>query len=399
MTLVFTFTYSLNLWHTVMGPEGLGDRRGVGLRIGEVRPNGPLSKAGAHTGDILTAINGETLESALDRNIAETTLGLQQPFTIDVQSGAERLRLTALLEHRSVALWGWRNYLREGLLQVARLICLLLAVVIVTKKPDDLGARLGALLLASIAIVETPSIGQVPLVRSLPLPLEILAAFSLPVLPLLAPTVWFCFFASFPRRRLIWPWHWFVAVLPGVMVGLPLAIIRTAKATSLISRSLSPLAFAVVGLVIAAPQLAGIGILIVNYRRAQDLNEQRKLRLLLLGTGLGWIGGIMIVLPPQVTGQLDVVPTVLSVTGPILFLFFPLAFAYAIVRHRLFDVSVVVRRGIQYALARGVVRSALPAAGVLFLTDVAIHADDIGVVAIGFLCAHVTVLDVRRSSA
>ncbi len=75
-------------------------------------------------------------------------------------------------------------------------------------------------------------------------------------------------------------------------------------------------------------------------------------------------------------------------TGPILFLFFPASFAHAILRHRLFDVSVVVRRGIQYALARGMVIAALPAAIALFLADVGIHAGDIGVVAIGNFVAH-----------
>ena len=156
MTFVFTFTYSLNLWHDVMGPEGFGYRRAAGLRIGAAFPNRPFSNAGGQTGDILTAINGEPLESAIDWDIAETKIGLRQPFTIDVQRGAERLRLTAVLERRSVAFWDWRSYVREGSLQAARLICLLLAIVIAFKKPDDLAARLAALLLASTAIIALP---------------------------------------------------------------------------------------------------------------------------------------------------------------------------------------------------------------------------------------------------
>jgi eukaryotic-like serine/threonine-protein kinase len=384
MTFVFTFTYSLNLWHDVMGPEGFGYRR-AGLRIGDVFPNRPFSNAGAQTGDILIAINGEPLESPVDRNIAETRIGLRQPFTIDVQRGVQRLRLSGVLERRSIALWDWRGYVRVGSLQAARLICLLLAIVIAFKKPDDLAARLGALLLAAVTITAPPSPGQVPLVTSLPLPLEIVAAFSLAVFPMLVPTVWFCFFASFPRRRLIRPWHWFVAVLPGVLVDLPLAIVRAAKAASWTSQSVSIEAYILVGLVITAQQFAGMGILVVNYRSAQDRNEQRKLRVLLLGTALGWIGAIIVIIG---LNQRDIAGTMPAVIGPILFLFFPLSFAYAILRHRLFDVSVVVRRGIQYALARGVVIAALPTAVALFFTDVAIHTGDIGVVAIANFLAH-----------
>ncbi len=102
MTVVFTFAYSLNLWHGVMGPEAFG-YRAVNLRIGEVFPDRPFSKAGAQTGDILTAINGEPLESSLDRDLVATRIGLRQPFTFDVQRGASRLRLTAVLERRTVA--------------------------------------------------------------------------------------------------------------------------------------------------------------------------------------------------------------------------------------------------------------------------------------------------------
>lgn len=390
MAFAFTFSYSLNLWHDVMGPEGFGYRLAAGrrigevLRIGEVFPNRPFSNAGGQTGDILTAINGEPLKSTMDRDIAGTKIGLRQPFTMDVKRGAERLRLTAALERRSVALWDWRSYVREGSLQTARLICLLLAIMIAFKKSDDLAARLAALLLASMAILAPPSVGQVPLVRSLPLPLEIVAAFSLAVSPLVVPTVWVCFFASFPRRRLIRPWHWIPALLPGVVVELPLTIIRVAKAASWTSQSLSPGAYAVFGLVVTVQQFAGIGMLVWSYWRAQDPNEQRKLRVLSLGTVFGWSGAFI----AYVLFQLDVVGTLLGVTGAILFLFFPLSFAYAILRHRLFDVSVVVRRGIQYVLARGVVISALPAAIVLFLADVAIHAGDIGVVAIGNFFEH-----------
>ena len=52
---------------------------------------------------------------------------------------------------------------------------------------------------------------------------------------------------------------------------------------------------------------------------------------------------------------------------------FPASFAYAVLRHRLFDVRVIVRQGLQYAMARGVLLSALPVLVVGFVMDIFIH--------------------------
>src|SRR5258708_25352630 len=53
-------------------------------------------------------------------------------------------------------------------------------------------------------------------------------------------------------------------------------------------------------------------------------------------------------------------------------LIFPMSFAYAIMKQRLFDVRVIIRRGVQYALARRVLL-AIPVAaiGLLVVTVVA----------------------------
>ena len=52
----------------------------------------------------------------------------------------------------------------------------------------------------------------------------------------------------------------------------------------------------------------------------------------------------------------------------------PLAFAYAILRHRAFDVQLIVRQGLQYALARGAVLGLVPALAVLLVSDLAINS-------------------------
>lgn len=57
------------------------------------------------------------------------------------------------------------------------------------------------------------------------------------------------------------------------------------------------------------------------------------------------------------------------------FVAFPLCFAYSILRHRLFDVRIIVRQGVQYAIARGVLLSIVPLLAAALVADLFIHGD------------------------
>jgi hypothetical protein len=57
----------------------------------------------------------------------------------------------------------------------------------------------------------------------------------------------------------------------------------------------------------------------------------------------------------------------------LLFAALPVSWAYAIRRHQLFDIRVLLRQGLQYALARRVLLAAVPALGLLLLADVLWH--------------------------
>ena len=53
----------------------------------------------------------------------------------------------------------------------------------------------------------------------------------------------------------------------------------------------------------------------------------------------------------------------------LVFLAVPASFAYAILRHRLFDLSLIVRQGVRYALARRMLDALIPVLGALLLVD------------------------------
>jgi serine/threonine-protein kinase len=54
---------------------------------------------------------------------------------------------------------------------------------------------------------------------------------------------------------------------------------------------------------------------------------------------------------------------------------FPLSIAYAVLRHRAFDISVVIRQGLQYAVARRTLLALLPALGAILVGDLLLHGD------------------------
>ena len=67
----------------------------------------------------------------------------------------------------------------------------------------------------------------------------------------------------------------------------------------------------------------------------------------------------------------------LSTGGTLLMLAIPLSFAYAILRHRLFDVSVIIRQGVRYAFARHVVLWLVPGLALALAADLAlVHRQD-----------------------
>lgn len=102
-----------------------------------------------------------------------------------------------------------------------------------------------------------------------------------------------------------------------------------------------------------------------SYLRAEGLEEKRRARWIAVGS----LAGIMPYLglrfaetlgipAPDFSGPFGIVPAALI----------PIATGYAILKHRLFDIHVVLRRGLQYLVARNVLRFvlALPALALLY---------------------------------
>ena len=121
---------------------------------------------------------------------------------------------------------------------------------------------------------------------------------------------------------------------------------------------------AVSGFYLVAP--ASICIAIgYSYFRAQSVEERRRARWIVAGSLAGIVpyfvlrlGNVLGITGVDFRGPLGILPSALI----------PLATGYAILKHRLFDIHVVLRRGLQYLVARNGLRFvlALPALALLY---------------------------------
>ena len=103
--------------------------------------------------------------------------------------------------------------------------------------------------------------------------------------------------------------------------------------------------------------IAGLAALILYYWAA-DANNKRRTRVVVAGCGVG-ILSLLIALGGGWFGLNRIYPEVFDLIGyfyPLTFLLIPLSFVYAIVRHQVIPVSLIIRRSARYVLvSRGAI--------------------------------------------
>ena len=106
-----------------------------------------------------------------------------------------------------------------------------------------------------------------------------------------------------------------------------------------------------------------MALLVSNYRRSVVTNERRRARVLLCGLAAAGIGLLYVVVATILSdrgSQREFVNPTSPIAG-LLFSAMPISFAYAIVAQRLFDIRILIRQGLRYALARRSILSVVPA--------------------------------------
>jgi tRNA A-37 threonylcarbamoyl transferase component Bud32 len=363
---VFVLTYCFNLWVDAFAPRSAGFSTVVfgSLEIASVEPNGPMAQASVRRGDVIEAADGHTLTHIFDWGAARMQFELHRPVDLQVRRGSERLHVQMVIDSPAWRTWDRRAYVVLIAIRGSQLFCLALALLVAFSRPDHLTARLLALMFAVIAAFNPiPQYGWAAMARHLPAPLALpmtLASAS----GVLGPILWVVFFGVFPRPSVHRRWLWAVLLAPGVL-SIPVlawAVEMVYAPTRAFGISWTLLAsYFFLGL---AQDCAGVALLFRSYFRAEDVNDRRRLRTLLIATCVGLPAALLTLWP---------LPDPWPLLGAVLFVICPAAFAYALLKQRMFDIALIIRQGLQYALARNVIVFAVPASIALLVLDLVLH--------------------------
>ncbi len=296
-------------------------------------------------GDEVVAFDGQPIESA--RPVFE--LPHSEPgrsYTVAVRRGEERLEFS----FQTTPLLPFRVLFDTLLAIVIPVIFLVLGFAVFVLKPEDKQAVLLALMFGTFLPVELSFYDE------LPTGLAVLMIVS-GVVSSLFPALFFHFFLVFPepsRLLLRYPRleRWLYA--PVVLFTLPVVLVVS------VMQYIAPERFFVweewVGpLTVAATALtllyvfAGVWTLLTNYKHASR-QSRRKMRVVVVGCVMGFLPSVLM-FAIYFYGAQKINASLLrwlSAGSVLAFILFPLSFAYAIVRHQVIPVRLIIRRGIRY---------------------------------------------------
>jgi sigma-B regulation protein RsbU (phosphoserine phosphatase) len=334
------------------------------MRVEQVAERGPAARAGLRKGDLIRAVDGQPMLTAypywnaVDRGRPGATVTLGVQTRVDPQ-----IRDWSITLERPE----WPTDIGGSLITPARLAVLnvlsfyplpflIVAAVVLMQRPHDRHAWLLAVLFAGFSAGLRP-LEMEPIIH--PALRKPLIAYCV-LFSLLPQGALYYLFATFPERTPLdrrLPWLKVVLFVLPLLFGASLAILTLLSAETpffLRPRGMSPPAkdgadFGV-GMYSALGYGLGLGSLAWNAFRGRP-DTRRRTRVMLWGTA----GAI---LPITILGSFMVIRDTEFISfpfwvwvGAILALFLlPLSFAYAVVKHRVMEIPVLLRRSARYVV-------------------------------------------------
>lgn len=345
--------------------------------VRSVDPGSPAAVAGVRAGDRVLSYEGVPIRTRVDWMAVQANTDLTRRQRLELVRDGERRVVQIRLEPMAAAGSAMRARFTLLVARGAQGIMLLLAILVAFRRPRDPVARIGAWLIATFGVFCVVLPSRIALLwRSLP---DVVGLFLwVPfVSSLVVGALLFTFFENFPRRRFRSPLHWVAAWAPMLIAVSPhvrYSIRMVYWPDTLGQVDDHAWAMIVANLVYCA---AAIVALALRYRHLGDVNERRRARVLAAGTLIGSVSGAAIVLGYwRSSSDLELFTSSWFAVGTLFLLTLPASFTYAILRHRLFDIRLILRQGVQYALARRLLLSIVPIAAAVFVLDLWLHRDE-----------------------
>ncbi len=366
---VIMFIYAgINLYQSFLIQSSLpfiAQRQGDGFVIASVRPG---FEEAFQAGDELVSINGIEVKTSNVARLRLEYLRADAPGvrrTVIVRRGGQEREVETA--YAALSLSFRLNRILLGFLSAAMFLGTGLLLFLL--KPNDKQALLLALAFGSV-VWGSPSISAVSPFLLVPLFIGFL------LVPLNAP-LGLHFTLVFPERSTLlrrFPKLEWLIYLPFLLFMLPYHLAEVFQfAGYSVPTNVSALAFSFDGFqyTYRLYHLTGLLALIFAYRRSSEI-ARRKLRVILVGLlcGLSPILLAVFVLNPLLETFAIRNPwqewVTIIIFAPVLII--PPVFAYAIARHRVIPISFVIRRGLQYLLAKNALRLflILPILGIIW---------------------------------
>jgi sigma-B regulation protein RsbU (phosphoserine phosphatase) len=327
-----------------------------GMIVTRVWPGSPAERAGMRAKDVITAINGRTVQApaSCSEILDEVWIASHAGETVhlEIRRPDEFQPLTLTPVFRAVKGTGdTASLARRGALEVIGfypLLFLVVGVAVLFLRLEDGNAWLLALMFAGlIAEADTPqAIGVVP---------DMLRRFMLvyqTFMKSLLPGLFYFFFSVFPRRsptdRKL-PWLKWALLVFGICFGWGGFRHGDLDALPFIHSVLGNESIGLTRLIVSyGAVILGMASLLWNVISAPRVEDRRRLNVMLWGTLVGVTPAILIGIPYDLAHTLP--PFWLAFARAAFLFLVPLSFAYAVLKHRVMAIPVLLRRSARYLL-------------------------------------------------
>jgi sigma-B regulation protein RsbU (phosphoserine phosphatase) len=319
--------------------------------VQSVIPGSPAEKAGLRGGDRIVAINGSPIEDELSitRVWAQHKPGDMVQLTVNRPPAFSRIVMQATFRASGTASAeaGVAQHLGQGILRLYPVAFLTVGLAVLFLRLEDRNAWLVALMFGSFIAI--PGFANAFLgvpVAFRPLTISYRAIFNN-----ILPPLFYFFFATFPTRSPIdrrFPWLKWAALVLGGLLALPvLGSGDNSRSIGLLTSRYGRLSilFFNYGLIVL-----GFVSLISNAVTVSSSDARRKIRVILWGTLIGVVPATIAFGAGDFFG-FHISLLVGAITVLLLWLF-PLSFAYAVVKHRVLEIPVLLRRSARYLLVQ-----------------------------------------------